>query len=753
MVTLPSPLRASGPPSGTRADHAIAIRTTETVTEGGWVWILEQAKAAGITRIDVLVKQDEDDYYSQRTDRVLQSGELLVALPGEVTAEGWEDSAWLEEMLVRGDELGIEIWAWWPVFHDSVAARAFPEAGYTAGDGSVFVDAAVPAVRNYQTTLLTKLLETYAFDGISLDWIRYDTWPDGGDGPLAEVYRERTGQTWSELGLRDPLNRAIWGDIRETSVASWLETMVRKAKARWPEVAWGGYLLPPQFKEVSQDYAALTAAGLEAVQPMIYWSLWHYPAVWSGEVVGQHAFWAQPDTKLVPTLDLNRPDQEHMAAAAAMRTAPVSEYLWYLDTAWTERHFKRVRTLAHRMREARAQADPHHLALPDTLDQGPTPARFPPDSTAWTLVLFAALHDQGLLAGSDPIVPVLALHRFTPGPARADGPAWSNSAGYVRRLFRFLDDRGFSVIPLRDLQAAMLQGYAQDLPAKAVVLTVDDAAQSVARHFHPLAVEFGYPYTLSVITRPLNGPDAYLDEARTDPQMDWDTLEQLADSDLVQLVSHSHALHTYVGQGPEGTNLEAAAMARRWLADAQRTETDAERFERVRTDLARSRAALESLTGARVTVLAWPYGRFDRLAERAARAAGFRHFLLFGGSRYAKPAWAPHRIGRIPVGRGEEGVALSLPEDPAVEQAWWLAYLTYARHTAARPLIEAVLLQLDDQAAAHPEAVLARAALDVLAGRTARANVRIARLGAAYPEDRAFAQALQTFRDIYRLTE
>lgn len=738
-------------------EHIIVIRTTENVTNGRWEWILEQSKALGVTRIDVLVKQDEDNFNSRVTGRTLQSGEMLVALPGETTAEGWENSDWLVQMLARAKELDIEIWAWWPVFHDAQTGALYPDAQYSAGDGSIFVDASVSGVQRRQEELLRKLLQTYEFDGISLDWLRYDNWMDGTQGPLAERFHAITGKRPNKETMQTPAERAIWGNLRETAIAEWVGTLIEDMRPVRPGLKWGAYLLPPQFKEVSQNYRYLTQAGLTHIQPMIYWDLWGHPAEWSGEVVSKYPFWRQPDTQLMPTLDLNRPETEFLISYRSMGEGAVAGILWYLDTDWQPVHFKKIRRIQNRWREAELRP----AATPADILPGPSlampvsgqiaPAQFHPDAGAWTLVLLSELHNQGALSAVDPVVPVLALHRFVAGEGGAEQPLWTNSEAYIDRFLDFLAAHDFSVIPLSRLQAHMMSDYASDMPAKPVVLTVDDGAHSVLEYFHPRAVERGLPYTLSVISGPRGTGGGYLDEDnKADRQMRWDEIERIAASGLVEIVSHTHEMHSYVGQGPGHTLRAPAALARRWLDDEARQETDGERYRRVVADLTTSRRELMDRLSRPVSILTWPYGAYSRDTERAAREAGFTHFLEFGGSRLAHPAWEPARIFRLPLTKGDEGVALEMPRDHLTAQRWWLAFLGYARDTASASLIEATLLQLDAERAGHPEAELSRAALDLLRGRPQTAALRIERLQAAYADDRAIGDAIANFQLVHR---
>ena len=199
---------------GVGVPQGIVVRTSENVTKGGWVYLLNRCEALGITRIDLLVKQDEDHFHSERTGETLQSGDLLVPLPGEECAKGWEDPSWLHDMLAKAKEKGIEVWAWWPCFHDASAAKRFPEAAYSSSRGEQFVDPGVPEVRERQEALIAKLLDAYPFDGISLDWLRYEGWYAGSKGPLGKKFERQYRFQWEPGVLDNEYSKARWYETR-----------------------------------------------------------------------------------------------------------------------------------------------------------------------------------------------------------------------------------------------------------------------------------------------------------------------------------------------------------------------------------------------------------------------------------------------------------------------------------------------------------------------------------------------------------
>lgn len=322
--------------------QAIIVRTTENVTTGGWVWILNKAQELGISRIDILVKQDENNFTSERTHRNLVSGEFLVDLPGESTAEGWENSDWLVEMLARGKQLGIEIWAWWPTFQDAQLARMYPDDAYPSADGSVFLDPAVEGVRRRQEELLRKLAKNYAFDGISLDWLRYDKLEDGRRGPSAERFLALTGKPWSARLMHEPLARAVWNDLRAAAIGDWVERLVARSRRSHPRLKWGAFVLPWQFEEVAQSYRRLGNAGLNYLQPMIYWEDWDKGPHWTRDVLRGRTFWEQNTTSLWPVFDLATKEEELLLGLAELPVDDIAGLSWFVYGTWTDGDFAKL---------------------------------------------------------------------------------------------------------------------------------------------------------------------------------------------------------------------------------------------------------------------------------------------------------------------------------------------------------------------------------------------------------------------------
>jgi biofilm PGA synthesis lipoprotein PgaB len=151
----------------------------------------------------------------------------------------------------------------------------------------------------------------------------------------------------------------------------------------------------------------------------------------------------------------------------------------------------------------------------------------------------------------------------------------------------------------------------RDLPAKAVVITFDDADRTVADLAAPLLARHGMPASVFVVTSKTGLP--------------WEEVEVMTTAELRGLHrsgwivgSHPHDLHRKV-RLPGGDRPLFLALAGGWVEGVDADEGS----ERVREDLERSRRWLADSVGVDRFFLAWPYGFGDGRVDRIARRAGF----------------------------------------------------------------------------------------------------------------------------------
>ncbi len=218
-------------------------------------------------------------------------------------------------------------------------------------------------------------------------------------------------------------------------------------------------------------------------------------------------------------------------------------------------------------------------------------------------------------------VPVLVYHRF--GPTVAD--AMTVTTAVFTDQLRLLRQGGRPVISLHSLVKA-LAGGGNDLPAGAVVLTVDDGHRSVYTEMFPLIRKYQLPVTLFIYPSAISNASYALT---------WDELAEMRASGLVDIESHSY-WHPNFRIEQQRLTLEAYAHL---VAD----------------QLVRSKAAIEEHLGGTVDLLAWPFGIYDTPLMQAAAGTGY--VAAFSIDR--RPVTAAESIMALPryiitdVDRGE----------------------------------------------------------------------------------------------------
>jgi len=147
----------------------------------------------------------------------------------------------------------------------------------------------------------------------------------------------------------------------------------------------------------------------------------------------------------------------------------------------------------------------------------------------------------------------------------------------------------------RTLAANEVEQFLKNGAGRAVMLTFDDGDTSFVDYAFPLLKEYGFRATMNIIGQAVDG-HALIDRQR--PVLSWDECRYLLSSGLVDLGCHSYALHS------RGGVLSASYGA-------------------IENDLMLFQEIYKRELGKRCTVLAWPYGIYDKKCIEIARHAGF----------------------------------------------------------------------------------------------------------------------------------
>jgi poly-beta-1,6-N-acetyl-D-glucosamine N-deacetylase len=208
--------------------------------------------------------------------------------------------------------------------------------------------------------------------------------------------------------------------------------------------------------------------------------------------------------------------------------------------------------------------------------------------------------------------------RDYPDPSAVDSAA-------LARQFEWLRGNGYVPVSLDQIVAARRGG--KPLPAKAVLLSFDDAYLSFYTHVYPLLREFRFPAVLAVVGKwiddPHGGPMLFGDQGSVIEASfpSWGQLREMAASGFVEITSHTYGLHLGIPANPQG-NLEPAATARIYDAATGSYENDAAWRARVTADLRRNSDVIERETGRRPRAIAWPYGAYNDDLVRIAGELG-----------------------------------------------------------------------------------------------------------------------------------
>jgi len=186
-------------------------------------------------------------------------------------------------------------------------------------------------------------------------------------------------------------------------------------------------------------------------------------------------------------------------------------------------------------------------------------------------------------------VSILVYHRF--GPAVMDSMTVRTST--FRWQLKYLAEHHYVVVPLHAVIEYLL-GHATPPPTHSVVITADDGHISVFTEMWPAVRDYEVPVTLFIY------PSAISNASYA---MTWNQLQSLTRTGLFDIQSHTYWHPNF------------AAEKRRLTPEGYRAFAS--------TQLCKSSAVLHSKLSVMPTVVAWPFGIYDRDLFPIARDCGY----------------------------------------------------------------------------------------------------------------------------------
>ncbi len=195
-------------------------------------------------------------------------------------------------------------------------------------------------------------------------------------------------------------------------------------------------------------------------------------------------------------------------------------------------------------------------------------------------------------------------------PLLDDSEIWKVSRRGFERQMQYLAARGYHTVTLDDVHE--WQMGRRELPAKSVVITVDDGEESAYKYIYPVLEKYNLHATLFVVTSRVgttwNGMRC----------LDWNHLREMQRSGVFDIESHTHDMHYKVGARNELKPVYLAASEDP-SARAVGTRWNTVLFD----DLSKSRVIIEQQIGRTPHYLAWPYGFGNAAVDQVAIQAGF----------------------------------------------------------------------------------------------------------------------------------
>lgn len=184
-------------------------------------------------------------------------------------------------------------------------------------------------------------------------------------------------------------------------------------------------------------------------------------------------------------------------------------------------------------------------------------------------------------------IPVLCYHRF--GPYKKKDPYFLPIEEFKGQL-EIIKEEGFTVITARQLAEGLKKP--DTLPAKPLVISIDDGYKDFIKHAKPLLDQFGYKATLYIYTDFVGAKLGF-------------SKKQLRELEA------------------EGFDIGSHSASHPKLSKKKKQETEEHYLERLKKEMSGSRKKLQEWSQGPVKTIGYPYGLWNAAVAKAGKEAGY----------------------------------------------------------------------------------------------------------------------------------
>lgn len=213
------------------------------------------------------------------------------------------------------------------------------------------------------------------------------------------------------------------------------------------------------------------------------------------------------------------------------------------------------------------------------------------------MVIFLLFYQSNFLitkntayAQEDTLITILTYHDFTAG----EGDSYKINITNFENQMNYLAAHHYSVISLSELLKGLRNGQ---LPAKTIVITIDDGFKSTYTLAYPILKKYNFPATLFLYTNFIE---------RNSYSLTWKEIKEMTKNNI-EIGSHTLS-HCNLLKYQENENYETY-------------------LDRIRKEIILSKEILESKIGEKVKFFAYPYGIYSSSVKDVVIQADYEGIL------------------------------------------------------------------------------------------------------------------------------